>query len=83
MDTWDKKQIKTLELGGNLRFKNMLNEYQIPEKSDPEFIYFIYATDYYRKLLKSEVTGEESPIKPDLLQGLEIRNPTIEKSNKI
>jgi len=83
MDNWNSSQIKTLKIGGNLRLKNFLNEYIVPEKSDPEFKYFIKATDYYRKLLKFEASGEGSPEKPELLIGLEsiLTNNTPEESN--
>lgn len=84
MDSWDQKQIKTLSLGGNLRLKNLLKEYSVPENADPDFRYFIYVVEYYRKLLKSEVSGTETPIKPDIMEGLELlslNNSNSDKSN--
>jgi len=72
MDTWDDKQIKTLSLGGNKRLKDLLQEYSVPNNSDPEFRYFIYLLDYYRRLLKSEVNGEEAPEKPSVIEALNL-----------
>ncbi len=74
MDSWDAKQIKTMSHGGNLRLKNLLKEFSVPENADPEFRYFIYLLDYYRKLLKSEATGGDAPSKPDILEALEMVN---------
>ena len=82
MDSWDHKQIKTLSLGGNLRLKNLLKEYSVPENADVEFRYFIYVMDYYRRLLKSEMTGNEAPVKPDTVEGLVLLNVNSGNSDK-
>ena len=74
MNSWDEKQVKLLSLGGNERLKNLLKEYSVPDNSDPEFRYFIYVMDYYRRLLKSELNGESEPEKPDIIEGLELLN---------
>ncbi len=44
----------------------------MPENISPEFRYFTYCVDYYRRLLKSELKGEPVPTKPEFLEGLEI-----------
>ena len=40
----------------------------------------IRASDYYRKLLKSEVYDEEPPFKPDIISGLEMLEYGISQS---
>jgi len=82
MDSWDSKQIKILSLGGNSRLKNLLKEYTVPENSEPEFRYFIYLVDYYRRLLKSELNGTAPPTKPDIIEGLELLNYNTGNSDK-
>jgi len=72
MDNWDDNQIAFLQKGGNQRFKNLMKEYNVPDNAGPEFKYLISATNYYRKLLRSEVTGEAAPVKPDTIMGLEL-----------
>jgi hypothetical protein len=37
-----------------------------------DFKYMIRASDYYRRLLKSEVNKEDPPFKPDIIAGLEM-----------
>jgi len=72
MDNWDDNQINFLKLGGNNRFKELMKEYKVPDNAGPEFKYLISAANYYRKLLRSEVTGEAAPEKPDHINGLEL-----------
>jgi len=88
LDTLEDKEIKLLCIGGNKRFRKFLNEYSVPDKADPEFIYFINAAEYYRKLLKYESTDKHDkitpsiPVKPDILKGLDlISNSYYENSN--
>lgn len=72
IDSWDDKQIEFLEKGGNKRFRELLNEYKVPDNATMDFKYMIRASDYYRQLLKSEVENLDPPIKPDPILGLEM-----------
>jgi hypothetical protein len=72
IDSWDEKQIEYLIRGGNKRLREFLYEFQVPDNATMDFKYMIRASDYYRKLLKSEVYNNESPYRPDLISGLEM-----------
>jgi len=82
MDNIDENQIKLLSLGGNQRLKYFLLDYSLPQFTDPKFKYFIYALDYYRRLLKYEALSDKKdemmPVKPDSNLGLESLNPIEE-----
>lgn len=76
MDNWSEAEIKLLSLGGNQRLKYFLLDYSLPQNTDPNYKYFIYALDYYRRQLQFELAGAEKstlkkPVKPDSLIGLE------------
>jgi hypothetical protein len=45
-----------------------------------DFKYMIRASDYYRRLLKSEVNKEDPPFKPDIIAGLEMLDYGINNS---
>jgi hypothetical protein len=72
IDSWDDNQLQYLNKGGNKRFREFLNEFQVPKNATMDFKYMIRASEYYRKLLKSEVYGDEPPYKPDIIAGLEM-----------
>lgn len=72
IDSWEDNELLYLKLGGNKRFRDFLNEFQVPQNTIIEFKYMIRASDYYRRLLKSEVNKEDEPFKPDIIAGLEI-----------
>lgn len=51
-------------------------DYELPQNTSPSYKYFIYALDYYRRLLKYEMdggskSGRKEPVRPDILLGLE------------
>lgn len=80
MDNWyiyliyyfrDDKQIAFLKQGGNKRLKNILEEFHVPLNTDSDLKFKLVCVDYYRKILRSEVLGEASPIKPDAVSGLD------------
>ena len=80
IDSWDEKQMLFLKKGGNEKFKNLLNEYNIPLNSSIDEKYKCKAAHYYRKNLRFEVEKELNPnfisqeenIKPELNEGKEI-----------
>jgi len=72
IDSWNENQIEYLKRRGNKRFHEFLNEFQVPDKATKDFKYMIRASDYYRKLLKSEVYAIDPPFKPDIISGLEL-----------
>ena len=41
-----------MKLGGNDRFRKLLDEYNVPKNSPPEFKYKITVAEYYRKLVQ-------------------------------
>jgi len=73
IDSWDDKQIEILQKGGNKRLRLFLEEYKVSINATLDFKYMIRATDYYRKLLKFEVSNNvELPTQPDIISGLEL-----------
>ena len=82
MDSWDDKQLKQLFLGGNARFISNLEEYGIvknnnhlslnPEKIEKKYLYIV--SEYYRKLLESELYMNEAPEKPNMQLGKTLIN---------
>lgn len=89
IDSWEEWQIELLRRGGNLRFRKFLDDYKVPNNATMDFKYMIRATDYYRKLLKSEGDNSDPPIKPDIISGLEMLeyginpNPSFDNSAPI
>jgi hypothetical protein len=87
-DDWTELEIKIVCQGGNQRLKHFLYDYSIPQLADPNYKYFIYALDYYRRLLKYDAENGEKknikkPVKPDTLLGLESLRPsqTVKQDN--
>jgi len=76
-DLWSKEEVKYLRLGGNTRFKNLLEEYEIPNDLDnQDYKYHTKIAEYYRTLLGQETRNRLCLLKrPNLLEGKE----TIEK----
>ena len=76
-DLWSKEEVKYLRLGGNARFKNLLEEYEIPNDLDnQDYKYHTKIAEYYRTLLGQETRNRLCLLKrPNLLEGKE----TIEK----
>jgi len=73
-------EIDLLIKGGNQRFKTFLNEYQIPKNEKFDYKYIIKASDYYRKMIKSELKNEDFiEEKPNFIEGLKIINSTSNK----
>ena len=71
-DLFSEYEINLLKKGGNMRFNNLMIEYNIPITQDTkEYKYQTIVSDYYRKLLHSEVKGININIaKPSLEKGL-------------
>jgi hypothetical protein len=87
MDNWDENQIMLMQNAGNKRLKEFLNEYGIPLSTPAEKKYKYKAMDYYRKLLKAEINGDDLPDKPDVLSAFECikehKNETVDNCNYI
>jgi ADP-ribosylation factor GTPase-activating protein 1 len=56
MDTWDTKQIKFLQKGGNTRLRALMLEYNIPNNVDIDLKYNLNAVEFYRKLVNIDFT---------------------------
>ncbi len=71
-DLFSEYEINLLKKGGNMRFNNLMIEYNIPITQDTkEYKYQTIVSDYYRKLLHSEVKGINiNIVKPSLEKGL-------------
>lgn len=75
-DKWDEYLLLFIIRGGNKRYKEFISEYNL------ENIISIYSTKalfYYRKLIKSEILGDEPPIKIPIEIGREEED--LNKSN--
>jgi len=72
-----------MKLGGNRRFREFLEEFQVPYNATMDFKYMIRASEYYRRLLKSEVNNEDPPFKPDIIAGLEMLDYGINHGTNI
>lgn len=88
MDSWEKKHIEIMKVGGNKRLKEVMQEFGIPLDMKIETKYKLKALDYYRQLLKAEAFGEEFPEKPDLVSAFmkieeKTRNDDINNDNFI
>ena len=86
MDSWEKKHIEIMKVGGNKRLKEVMQEFGIPLDMKIETKYKLKALDYYRQLLKAEAFGEEFPEKPDLVSAFmkieeKTRNDDINNDN--
>ena len=73
VDKWEKIEILLLKLGGNSRFNNLMNEYNIPlTKENQEYKYHTKIADYYRKMLEEETKGKSISLeKPSLKDGIQ------------
>ncbi len=78
-DLFNDYEINLLKKGGNMRFNNLMTEYNIPLSNDmKEYKYQTLISGYYRKLLDNEVKGIKSLIKkPSLQDGILKINPEI------
>lgn len=83
MDDWDNNQINLMKISGNERLKKFFEEYLINDDFNIERKYKLIATDYYRKMLHSEIYGDKLLIKkPNLEEGLKEIN-LIKSQNDI
>ena len=83
MDDWDNNQINLMKISGNERLKKFFEEYNINDDFNIERKYKLIATDYYRKMLHSEIYGDKLLIKkPNLEEGLKEIN-LIKSQNDI
>lgn len=64
LDVWKEEQIALLKLGGHERLRDLLSIYNIKFNIDRNELYFSKLMDYYRKLLKAELRGENRPQPP-------------------
>ena len=55
------EEINILKIGGNIRFKTLMNEYSISSEQNKEFKYHLKIADYYRKLLLAELNKANFP----------------------
>ena len=85
-DSFSEDEINLILQGGNKRLNDFLIQYKIPKNSENK--YFLYALDYYRKLLRSECFGEDFPEKPDSVSAFkvieineEVKNNEVKKNN--
>ena len=77
IDNWDDSQLKKLFIGGNNRFLSNLEDYEIISKNNYISLnsdkikkkYMYLASEYYRKLLNSELSMNEEPEKPNKSDG--------------
>lgn len=87
MDDWDEKQLKMLYLGGNNRFKDNFNDFNIDISNlSIEVKYLLKASDFYRRKLNAELNNEILPATPsndEARQKIEQDElPTIEEINQ-
>jgi hypothetical protein len=61
-----------LKQGGNRRFRDFLNSYNVPDNATLDFKYMIRASAWYRKKLVSEISGLGVEQQPDKVTGLEM-----------
>ena len=83
VDEWNDDEIKILKIGGNYRFNNLINEYNIPlTKENQEYKYYTKIAEYYRNSLKEEVKGNTILFnRPSLKDG--IKKIDIEENKNI
>jgi len=61
MDSWQPLQLRMMQLGGNQRFKDFLQEHGIPEDMPIRQKYNTRAAEWYRKNLLAEAEDTELP----------------------
>lgn len=71
-DKWDEYLLLFIIKGGNKRFNSLLDKYNINNTANDLNKYRTKAAEYYRKLLRSEVLGDEPPSELPLVIGNEI-----------
>lgn len=79
MDMWKEDQIGMLKLGGNERLRDLMSLYNIKFNTNRSELYNSKLLDYYRKLLKSELRGDQRPHPPSDEEAL----LPIEKTDKV
>ncbi|OMJ68484.1 hypothetical protein SteCoe_34050 [Stentor coeruleus] len=78
LDAWQERQLKLMELGGNLALKEFFSSYELNDK-EISVKYRTKAAEYYRQMLKVRSEGGEFyKIPPNLESGVEV----IEESKK-
>ena len=84
-DLWDDNDINYIKKGGNMRFNNMMTEYNIPMLKDTIiYKYHTKIAEYYRKLLYNEVNGLIINFpKPTLEEGMLKIDYEINNTNKL
>ena len=84
-DLWDDNDINYIKKGGNMRFNNMMTEYNIPMLKDTiVYKYHTKIAEYYRKLLYNEVNGLIINFpKPSLEEGMLKIDYEINNTNKL
>lgn len=76
---WSDDEIKFLMLSGNNRFHKMAQEFHLPFDRTFDYKYSTIAANYYRKLVYSELTDSERPVKPDLVYGQKLMTEEMYK----
>merc|ERR1719195_2466970 len=61
MDTWKPIHLRMMELGGNRRFRNFLEEHDIPSEMPIREKYSTRAAEWYRKNLRALAEGRDPP----------------------
>lgn len=78
LDTWQERQLKLMQLGGNLALKEFFSSYELNDK-EISIKYKTKAAEYYRQMLKVRSEGGEFyKIPPTLESGVEL----LEESKK-
>lgn len=57
LDSWTDKQLKMMSLGGNLRLKKHFGDFDLLDEA-PQTRYRTHSSDFYRRMLRSQVEGE-------------------------
>ncbi len=71
LDNWKEEQLALLKLGGNERLKELMLTYNITSSVDRAQLYYSKLFDYYRKLIKAELRGDQRPKPPTDDEALE------------
>jgi hypothetical protein len=78
-DNWSDDEIRFLMLSGNSRFNQMTQEFHLPFDKTFDYKYSTIAANYYRKLVYSELTNSEPPLKPDITTGQKLMTEEMYK----
>ncbi|KAF4691962.1 ADP-ribosylation factor GTPase-activating protein 1 [Perkinsus olseni] len=68
MDTWNPKQLKKMEVGGNSKFNKFCREMEIDKMSISEK-YNTKAAEYYRNYIQALAEGTALPERPSIAEG--------------